>query len=150
MPHWAPPYSRKVCCNTAKRSSEANPSIVTTLLPLAWSAGMRQLLTKVPSIKPEQEPHSPSPQPSFVPVNPRSCRNTSSRRSIVYALTVTDLPLSVKPISHFPFSEDSLIVVLVPMGAPSSVLPVRPTHRKYPLEVTVSNRTERAAHLRAR
>src|SRR6266581_6056879 len=103
---------------------------------------MRQLFTNDPSIKTEQEPHSPSPQPSLVPVNPSSCRNTSSRRSIAYALTVANCPLTVKAISHFASCEDSLIAVLGPRRARSPAPPARQAHRKYPLEVTVSNRTQ--------
>src|SRR5438105_8657868 len=109
---------------------------------------MRQLFTNDPSSKTEQEPHSPSPQPSLVPVNPSSCRNTSSRRSIAYALTVANCPLTVKAISHFASCEDSLIAVLEPRRARSPAPRVRPAHRKCPPEVTVSNRKQRAARLR--
>src|SRR6266404_4401209 len=109
---------------------------------------LRQLFTNDPSNKTEQEPHSPSPQPSFVPVNPSSCRNTSSRRSIAYALTVANRPLTVKAISHLAICEDSLIAVLRPRRARSPAPRAWQAHRKYPPEVTVSNRKQCAARLR--
>src|SRR5579862_7155029 len=101
MPHWAPPYSRNASCTVVNRASLENPSIVVTFDPCAWSTGTRQLFTSVPSIITEHAPHSPSPQPSFVPVNPSSCRSTSSNLSIGYARTVFKSPFTVKVMSRF-------------------------------------------------
>ncbi len=53
--------------------------------PPRATAGTRQLFTSAPSISTAHAPHSPSPQPSFVPVRPSSSRSTSSRRAIGYA-----------------------------------------------------------------
>src|ERR1700736_5055968 len=99
MPHCAPPKSRKACCSACKRLSAAKPSIVVICAPEACSAGIRQLLTKTPSTNTEHEPHSPSPQPSLVPVNPSCSRNTSSNRSMGKARTVTAFPFTTKVIS---------------------------------------------------
>src|SRR5712664_1415344 len=56
----------------------------------------RQLSTTSPSIRTEHAPHSPSPQPSFVPVTPRSSRSTSSNRREPTTSTYSGDPLSVK------------------------------------------------------
>src|ERR1700674_2284066 len=78
---------------------------------------MRQLFTNSPFIKTEQEPHSPSPQPSFVPVNPSSCRRTSNSLSMGKTRTVSGLPFTVRESSHLPrssllpSSEEWLIVL---------------------------------------
>src|SRR5579872_188400 len=58
------------------------PSIVRMSAPSASMAGIRQLLTIAPFSRIEHAPHSPSPQPSFVPVRRNSSRNTSSRRAM--------------------------------------------------------------------
>src|ERR1700687_2728940 len=63
---------------------------------------MRQLFTNSPFIKTEQEPHSPSPQPSFAPVNPSSCRRTSNSLSMGKTRTVFGLPFTVRARSHLP------------------------------------------------
>ena len=58
------------------------PSMVVMLLPAAWMAGTRQEVTSRPSMMTEQAPHSPSPQPSLVPVRRRSFRMMSISRVI--------------------------------------------------------------------
>src|SRR4030088_1350104 len=63
---------------------------------------MRQLFTNSPFIKTEQEPHSPSPQPSFVPVNPRPPRRTSTSLAMGWTRTVSGLPFTVRESSHLP------------------------------------------------
>src|ERR1035437_3043880 len=77
----------------------ASPSTVSTSQPLACSAGTRQLFTSTPSSSTEQDPHSPSPQPSLTPVSPRSSRNTSSRRFIGGTLTPRSAPFTLNRIS---------------------------------------------------
>src|SRR5258708_38516921 len=77
------------------------PSIVLIFVPLTWATGTRQLLTTSPSIKTEHAPHSPSPQPSLVPVNFNCSRNTSSSRSSGYASSVLPIPLTVQVMSIF-------------------------------------------------
>ena len=74
----------------------ASPSTVRTSRPSTWQTGTRQLSTTSPSRRTEQAPHSPSPQPSFDPVRPRSRRRTSSRRRPPGTATSTDRPLTVK------------------------------------------------------
>ena len=58
----------------------ARPSMVVRVALLAWRAGIRQELASSPLKRMAQAPHSPSPQPSFVPVRWRSSRRTSRRR----------------------------------------------------------------------
>ena len=68
--------------------------MVVIAAPSACASGTRQLFTSCPSISTEQAPHSPSPQPSFVPVRPRSWRSTSSSRDIGWPSSVTSSPLT--------------------------------------------------------
>src|SRR5215471_13022029 len=63
--------------------------------PGTWQTGTRQELTTSPSRIIEQAPHSPSPQPSFVPVSLRSSRITSSSRFIGATSTRRTLPLTL-------------------------------------------------------
>src|ERR1041385_1726241 len=70
------------------------PSIVLIEQPWTWATGTRQLLTSRPSIRTLHAPHSPSPQPSLVPVRFNCARNTSSRRSMGKASTVRGWPLT--------------------------------------------------------
>src|ERR1700688_4829850 len=74
--------------------------MVQRVAPSACSTGTRQLFTSSPFISTEQEPHSPSPHPSLVPVRPILVRRTSSRRSIGYTDTVWALPFTVRETSH--------------------------------------------------
>ena len=78
----------------SRRSPCATPSIVRIFAPSACTAGTRQLFTSAPSISTAHAPHSPSPQPSLVPVRPSSSRSTSSRRAIGYASKAAALPLT--------------------------------------------------------
>ena len=55
------------------------PSIVSIFTPSASGASTRQEQTSRPSIMTLQAPQSPEPQPSLLPVRPRSSRSTSSR-----------------------------------------------------------------------
>jgi hypothetical protein len=82
IPHCAPPCVMNACCTACNVSPIAKPSIVRISAPSACKTGTRQLFTSAPSISIEHAPHSPSPQPSFVPVNFNSSRNTSSNRAI--------------------------------------------------------------------
>ena len=88
--------ARNACCSgcslpfvPALRRSES-------IAPSACSTGTRQLFTSSPFMRTEQEPHSPSPQPSLVPVRCRSSRSTSSRRFMGGACTVRCSPFTVK------------------------------------------------------
>src|ERR1700686_3957636 len=111
---------------------------------------MRQLFTNWPFIKTEQEPHSPSPQPSFVPVNPSSCRRTSNSLSIGKTRTVSGLPFTVRESSHLPLSS------LPPSSLPRSseewliVLRRRILPQRYLPARVGWNRSEYRAHLRSR
>src|SRR4029077_10291561 len=62
--------------------------------PSACSTGTRQLFTSAPSISTEQAPHSPSPQPSFVPVRRNCSRSTSSSRAMGWASRITARPFT--------------------------------------------------------
>src|SRR6266699_5348931 len=108
---------------------------------------MRQLFTNSPFIKTEQEPHSPSPQPSFVPVNPSSCRRTSNSLSMGKTRTVSALPFSVRTSSHLPRS--SLTRSSLPRVSEERLIALRRRRllQKY-LPATVGwNRSECRGHL---
>src|SRR5260370_28759361 len=62
--------------------------------PSVWMRGTRQLFTSAPSISTEQAPHSPSPQPSFVPVRRSSSRSTSSSRAMGWPARITAGPFT--------------------------------------------------------
>src|SRR5713101_9607019 len=71
------------------------------LAPFVCPMGTRQLFTSIPSSRTEHEPHSPSPHPSFVPVNSSSFRSTSNNLSMGWASTFFASPLTVNNTSHF-------------------------------------------------
>src|SRR5437899_6717535 len=76
---------------------------------------MRQLFTSIPSNSTAHEPHSPSPHPSFAPVNPSSLRKRSNNLSMGCASTFIALPLTVKCTSHFAFdSGEEFMASLAP------------------------------------
>src|ERR1700686_1379679 len=110
MPHCAPPHSKKAACSALNCGPSARPSIVVRFVPAACRTGTRQLLINLPFIKTEQEPHSPSPQPSFVPVNPSSCRRTSNSLSMGKTRTVSALPFTVRASSHLPRFSEVLVI----------------------------------------
>src|SRR6476659_433950 len=66
------------------------------LVPSAWITGIRQLLTKIPSSSTAHAPHSPSPQPSLVPVSFNSSRKTSSNLCMGHTSTTWSTPLTCK------------------------------------------------------
>src|SRR4051812_6596961 len=79
----------KACCTSCSCCSlTAMPSIVLIEQPSSCAIGTRQLFTIWPSINTVQAPHSPSPQPSLVPVSSSCWRSTSSKRSMGWASTV--------------------------------------------------------------
>src|SRR5215472_11012728 len=124
------------------------PSIVTMLASFACSTGMRQLFTNTPSINTLHEPHSPSPQPSFVPVNPNSFRNTSSRRSIASTCTVTVLPFTFNETSHLErFAEDSVMGSFVTKNSGLPLEHAFPRRQKYLPAATESHQRKRQARL---
>ena len=95
MPHCAPPCSTNAFCSAFPVRVLAAPSIVITRRPSACAAGTMQESTATPSISTVHAPHSPSPQPSLVPVRPQSSRNTSRSRFIGCAVTLRERPLTV-------------------------------------------------------
>src|SRR5947208_11726377 len=74
------------------------PSTVLTRRPAHARPRARQESTGVPSSSTVQVPHSPSSQPCFVPVKPRSSRNTSSSVLCGAKATSTCSPFSSKAI----------------------------------------------------
>src|SRR5580704_7481579 len=68
--------------------------MVRIVAPSACNAGTRQLFTSAPFTSTAQAPHSPSPQPSLVPVSLRCSRSASSRRSIGNASNSAAFPLT--------------------------------------------------------
>src|SRR6266853_51932 len=74
---------------------------------------MRQLFTNSPFMRIAHEPHSPSPQPSLVPVNPNVCRRTSSNLSIGKTRTSTVLPFTVNERLHWPQCSEELVIALL-------------------------------------
>src|SRR5437016_1160161 len=101
MPHCAPPHSRNASCRGFIKACADIPSMLTMLAPLACATGTRQLFTSIPSNKMEHEPHSPSPHPSFAPVNFKSFRSTSNNRSMGWTNNFFASPLTVNKTSHF-------------------------------------------------
>src|SRR5262249_30546893 len=77
----------------------ARPSTVTMLAPSAWQTGTRQLFTSLPSTSTEHAPHSPSPQPSFTPVNLRSTRSASSSLCIGHTSIRWSTPLTCSSVN---------------------------------------------------
>src|SRR3984893_16072990 len=100
--------------------------MVAIVAPSACSTGTRQLFTSSPFISTEQEPHSPSPHPSLVPVRPIFVRRTSSRRSMGYTDTVWVSPFTVRETSHlligFPSLPAQSRAILPDARAPRSLL----------------------------
>ena len=100
LPHCAAPCSRNASCSASSaprsRAASDKPSTVRTIRPSTWQIGTRQASTTWPSRITEQAPHSPSPQPSFVPVSPRSSRSTSRRRRMPGTSTSAGAPLTRK------------------------------------------------------
>ncbi len=96
IPHWTPPLAMNAACSGSSRPSAAMPSTVRTSRPSTWQMGTRQLSTTSPSRSTEHAPHSPSPQPSFEPVSPRSRRRTSRSRRPPGTTTSIGCPLTVK------------------------------------------------------
>ena len=72
----------------------AMPSTVLTRWPAQASPSTRQDNTGVRSSNTVQVPHSPSSQPCFVPVSPRSSRSTSSSVLCGANATSTGSPFS--------------------------------------------------------
>src|SRR5215470_434876 len=68
------------------------------VVPFALATGTRHDFTSTPSTNTEQVPHSPAPQPSLLPVRPRSSRRKSSRRRYGLALRAILRPLTVASI----------------------------------------------------
>ena len=70
IPHWAPPVSRNACWSDVQPAGRgASPSTVRTSVPSTWQTGTRQLRTGSAVESTVHAPHSPSPQPSLVPVS---------------------------------------------------------------------------------
>src|SRR5712692_4851274 len=97
-PHCSPCFSQKAFWRGCISPLRANPSTVITSWPLACTANIRHERTLCPSTSTVQEPQAPCSQPRFVPVNPRSSRNTSAskRRGSTTRRWVS--PLTVKRI----------------------------------------------------
>src|SRR5260370_41164402 len=103
------------CCNGSIKACAEIPSMVMMPAPVVCPAGTRQLFTSIPSTKTEHEPHSPSPHPSFVPVNPSSFRSTSNNLSMGCASTFFASPLTMNETSHFaPVSGEEFMPSLAP------------------------------------
>src|SRR6202521_2439690 len=105
---------------------------------------MSELFANSPFIKTEQEPPPPSPQPSFVPVNPSSPRRTSNSLSMGKTRTVSGLPFTVRESSHLPRSSlprcsEEWLIVLRRRILPQRYLPAR----------VERNRSECRVHLRS-
>ena len=82
-PHCKAAPSRNVCCSGCRwspstPSAEDRPSTVSRSRPWASGANTRHAQVTLPSIRTEQAPQSPVPQPSLAPVSPSSSRRASS------------------------------------------------------------------------
>ena len=97
------PNAPRASCPVNLRSARAmawpslrKPSTVRMDFPSAFSACVRQERTGLPSIRMVQMPQRPSPQPTFVPVNPNLRRNRSDSLSPGWLSTSQGSPLRVK------------------------------------------------------
>ena len=80
IPHWNPPWRMNASCSGARCSSSgARPSTVVMALPSAINAGSKHADSSSPSTSTEQAPQTPTLQPSFVPVIPRSSRSSAQK-----------------------------------------------------------------------
>ena len=91
-PHCEPPASASPACTGCSASGEPSPSAVTISWPSSAATGTRQAFTAVHAVPPSsagvarsmaQAPHSPSAQPSLLPVSPFS---RSHSRAVVCAV----------------------------------------------------------------
>src|SRR5258707_212262 len=118
------------------------------LAPVACPMGTRQLFTSIPSKRTEHEPHSPSPHPSFVPVNPKSFRSTSNNLSMGCASTFFLSLLTMNETSHLvSFSGEEFMPSLAPETkhlAQQAHFAVLQTNLPVAMEL---NRSERQSHL---
>src|SRR5690349_22022232 len=89
------------------------PSIVFTSRPSASRPSMRHERIERPSTSTAHVPHSPSSQPSFVPVRFRSSRKTSS--SVLCGAKATSVcsPLSVKRMCFLLWSGNVFLLYLI-------------------------------------
>src|SRR4051794_30249603 len=94
-PHWKAPSSRKAFWTGWRSPAPDSPSMVTTFLPSAREAGVRQEKTRRPSRSTEQAPHWPSPHPYLVPVSSWSSRRMSSRGRSGSVVTALVWPFTV-------------------------------------------------------
>src|SRR5260221_8133994 len=78
-PHWTAPCCTKASCTGWSCPSVASPSTVMISAPCARGAGTRQAITALPSRKIVHAPHSPSAQPSLVPIKFPSSRKSRNR-----------------------------------------------------------------------
>src|SRR5690625_4739285 len=77
-------------------STSPIPSTVTTLSFSTCPTNTRQEMTASPLIKTEQEPHSPLPQLSLLPVKSSSSRITSNNGVAGGQITDTSFPFNLK------------------------------------------------------
>src|SRR3990167_5470412 len=74
-PHCTAHLSTNPFFTASAFGSASSPSMVTTSRPLQSTANSRQEFSDAPSTRIVKAPHSPSPQPYFVPGNPRAARH---------------------------------------------------------------------------
>ena len=65
-----------------------------------WQTGTRHESTGAPSTRTVHAPHSPSPQPSFVPVSARSSRRTSRSRRMPGHVDLDGRPVDREPVGR--------------------------------------------------
>jgi hypothetical protein len=95
--HWTTSSFRQAAC-TAFDALPVRPSIVVTLAEPTEEIGVMHDRVGVPSICTVQAPHSPAPQPNFVPVICITSRSAQSNGMSGSASTERTLPLTVKVI----------------------------------------------------
>jgi hypothetical protein len=127
-PHCAAPWTRKeVCKRLCMGDRLARPSTVVTSHPATCPAATRQAHTGSPSSNTVQAPQSPASQPTFVPVRPRSSRNTRERRRLPVTLTSTLRPLMEKEMSCDSIGDVGVCVAT--SGSPHTSLQRSPDQR---------------------
>src|SRR5215813_6389240 len=100
-PHCTAPYSAKAFCTGCNCSPWASPSMVVTSRPWASSAKIRQESTVLPSSSTVQAPHSPSLQPSLVPVRCNSSRSSCNNDCCGSIATSYGVPFTVSVMRRF-------------------------------------------------
>src|SRR5580658_3002056 len=141
-PHCGTSSAIHACCNTCSPLAPS-PSMVVMLFPATCETGVEHDRIADPSTCTVQAPHSPAPQPNFVPVSSRVSRNTQSKGVSGETLTFFSLPLtrSVKSAICFPVSIATWTIILLNRPEKWNGRPARARDQlKFPVLVPIKDR----------